>query len=297
MMKPHVACAALLLLLAACAGTSGSGLAAAGASCFAAHEAALPSSAAASVLRVTVQGAHGGRATRGTAFIVANSADAPGAPNRLLTAAHVVARALEAPSEAAIRLALPDGTPIGTARVAATAQPWNPLAALDPGWSDQAILALAHFDSPAAEAAFRAAPGLSPARRQPDGALLDLRLADGRGIAPGLSGAPVLSAEGRVRGILVQRRIEDWSGGASTEAPLLRRGQVGARLEPAREGWAQPLAAPTILAGLGPAGRAVDTLSVPGDADLSVMAPGYPGGRCAVVTASAAYRPAPMPRD
>ncbi|WP_198371522.1 trypsin-like peptidase domain-containing protein, partial [Roseomonas rosulenta] len=255
--------------------------------------AALPPGVGASVLRVSVAGPRGGRAIRGTAFIVADSAADPGAPNRVITAAHVVARALEAPDEAAIRLSLPDGTPVGIARVAATARPWNPLAALDPGWSDQAILTLARFDSPAAEAAFRAAPGLAPARRQPKGALLDLRLADGRGIAPGLSGAPVLTAEGRVRGILVQRRIEDWSGSASTEAPLLRRGQTGARLEPAREGWAQPLAAPAILAALGPAGRAVDTLAVPGDADLSVMAPGYLGGRCTVVTASAAYRPAP----
>jgi hypothetical protein len=294
MMKPHFALAALLPLLVACGGTPAGDTAL---PCFGAAEAALPAGAAASVLRVTVQGARGGRATRGTAFIVADSAADAGAPNRLLTAAHVVARALEAPDEAAIRLALPDGTPVGTARVAATARPWNPLAALDPGWSDQAILTLARFDSPAAEAAFRAAPGLAPARRQPEGALIDLRMADGRGIAPGFSGAPVLGAEGRVRGILVQRRIEDWSGGASTDSPLLRRGQATARLEPAREGWAQPLAATAILAALGPAGRSVDTLAVPGDADLNLLAPGYPGGRCAVVTASAAYRPAPMPRD
>ncbi|BDG73760.1 serine protease [Roseomonas fluvialis] len=295
MMKPHIALAALLPLLAACGAGTAPEASAQGAACFTAA-AALPPSVGASVLRVSVPGPRGGRATRGTAFIVADSAADPGAPNRVITAAHVVARALEAPDEAAIRLSLADGTPVGTARIAATAQPWNPLAALDPAWSDQAILTLARFDSPAAEAAFRAAPGLAPARRQPEGALLDLRLADGRGIAPGLSGAPVLSAEGRVRGILVQRRIEDWSGGASTEAPLLRRGQVGARLEPAREGWAQPLAAPAILAALGPAGRAVETLAVPGDTDLSVMAPGYPGGRCTVVTAHAAYRPAPMRR-
>ncbi len=295
MMKPHIALALLLPLLAACGAGVSTEATAPGATCFA-TAAALPPGAGASILRVSVASPRGGRTTRGTAFIVADSAADPGSPNRLITAAHVVARALEAPDEASIRLALPDGTPVGTARIAATAQPWNPLAALDPGWSDQAILTLARFDSAAAEAAFRAAPGLAPARRQPEGALLDLRLADGRGIAPGLSGAPVLSAEGRVRGILVQRRIEDWSGGASTEAPLLRRGQVSARLDQAREGWAQPLAAPAILAALGPAGRAVDTLSVPGDADLNVTAPGYPGGRCAVVTASAAYRPAPLGR-
>lgn len=294
MMKPSLALAALLPLIAACTGAPAPEANAAGAACFAA---ALPPGIGASVLRVSVPGPRGGRATRGTAFIVADSAAAPGAPNRVITAAHVVARALEAPEEAAIRLSLPDGRPVGTARVAATARPWNPLAALDPGWFDQAILTLARFDSPAAEAAFRAAPGLAPARRQPEAALLDLRVTDGRGIAPDLSGAPVLGAEGRVRGILVQRRIEDWSGGASTDTPLLRRGQAMARLEPAREGWAQPLAAPAILAALGPAGRAVETLAVPGDDDLSVLAPGYPGGRCAVVAASAAYRPAPAPRD
>ena len=293
MPKPHLALAPLLPLLAASAGAPPPQAGATGAACFAAAP-GLPPGVGASVLRVSVAGPRGGRATRGTAFIVADSAADPGGPNRVVTAAHVVARALEAPQDAAIRLSLPDGTPVGTARVAATARPWDPLSALDPGWSDQAILTLARFDTPAAEAAFRAAPGLAPARRQPEGALLDLRLADGRGIAPGLSGAPVLTAEGRVRGILVQRRIEDWSGGASTEAPLLRRGQAVARLEPAREGWAQPLAAPAILAALGPAGRAVDTLAVPGDADLPVLAPGYPGGRCAVVSASAAYRPAPI---
>ncbi|CAH0257999.1 serine protease [Roseomonas sp. CECT 9278] len=297
MMKPPLLLAALLPLIAACSGAGSPEAAAPGGTCFAAGAAVLPPGVGASVLRVSVPGPRGGRTTRGTAFIVADSAAAPGAPNRIITAAHVVARALEAPQEAAIRLSLPDGTPVGTARVAATARPWNPLAALDPGWADQAILTLAQFDSPAAEAAFRAAPGLAPARRQPEGALLDLRVTDGRGIAPGLSGAPVLGAEGRVRGILVQRRIEDWSGGASTEAPLLRRGQVGARLEPARDGWAQPLAAPAILAALGPAGRSVDTLAVPSDADVAVLAPGYPGGRCAVVAASAAYRPAPLARD
>jgi hypothetical protein len=295
MMKPRMALLALLTLLPACAGPPGPEAGGAGAACFASAAVVAPG-VGASVLRVSVAAPRGGRATRGTAFIVADSAAGPGAPNRLVTAAHVVARAMEAPEEAPIRLSLPDGTPVGTARVAATAQPWNPLAALDPGWSDQAILTLTRFDSATAEAAFRAAPGLSPARRQPEGALLDLRLADGRGIAPGLSGAPVLSAEGRVRGILVQRRIEDWSGGASTDAPPLRRGQATARLEPAREGWAQPLAAPAILAALGPAGRAVETLAVPGDADLTVLALGYPGGRCAVVTATAAYRPAPLGR-
>jgi hypothetical protein len=118
---------------------------------------------------------------------------------------------------------------------------------------------------------------------------------DDRGIAPGLSGAPVLSAEGRVRGILVQRRIEDWSMGAGAEVPALRRGHGTPRLEPARDGWAQPLAAPGILAALGPAGRAVETLGVPGDAELSVVAPGYPGGRCTVVAARAVYRPVPAP--
>jgi hypothetical protein len=294
-MKPRIAIAFLLPLAAACTAAPPPGATATGAACFATNE-ALPPGIGASVLRVSVPGARGGRATRGTAFIVADSAAAPGAANRVITAAHVVARALEAPYDAPIRLSLPDGTPVGTARIAATARPWNPLAALDPGWSDQAILTLTRFDSPATEAAFRAAPGLSPARRQPEGALLDLRVADGRGIAPGLSGAPVLSAEGRVRGILVQRRIEDWSGSASTEAPLPRRG-IATRLEPAREGWAQPLAAPAILAALGAAGRSVDTLAVPGDDDLFVLAPGYPGGRCAVVSASAVYRPAPMPRD
>lgn len=292
MPKPLAALAALLPLLAACAAMPRGDAT----SCFVAGPAALPPGAAASVLRVTVRPARG-RATRGTAFIVADSAAAPGAPNRLLTAAHVVARALEAPGDAAIRLALPDGTPVGTARVAATARPWNPLAALDPAWSDQAILALAHFDSPAAEAAFRSAPGLSPARRQPMGALLDLRLAGGRGIAPGMSGAPVLGAEGRVRGILVQRRIEDWSGSAAADVPALRRGHGAARLQAAREGWAQPLAAPAILAELGPAGRAVEPLSMAGDQDLGVLAPGYPGGRCAVVAATAAYRPARATAD
>jgi hypothetical protein len=293
-MTPHITLAALLPLLAACAvGPAGD----AATRCFAQGVAALPPGAAISVLRVTVRAPHGGRVTRGTAFIVADSADAPGVPNRLLTAAHVVARALETPGEAAIRLALPDGTPVGTARVAATARPWNPLAALDPAWSDQAILMPTRFDTPAAEAAFRAAPGLAPARRQPGGVLLDLRMADGPGIAPGLSGAPVLGAEGRVRGILVQRRIEDWTGGAGNEPPLLRRGQATARLVPAREGWAQPLAAGAILAGLGPAGRSVETRAEADDAGLSVLAAGYPGGRCAIIAASAAYRPVAVPGD
>lgn len=292
-MKSHLALAALMPLLVACAARPAGDAAA---RCFAADSATLPPGAVASVLRVTVQAPRGGRATRGTAFIVADSADAPGAPNRVMTAAHVVARAMEAPRDAAIRLALPDGTPIGTARIAATARPWDPLAALDPAWSDQAILAPTRFDSPAAEVAFRAAPGLAPALQQPESALLDLRTADGRGIAPGLSGAPVLGAEGRVHGILVQRRIEDWSGGASIEPPLLRRGQAAANAAPMRDGWAQPLAATAILAALGSAGRSVDTSAESGDVGMRVIAVGYPGGRCAMIAASATYRPAAAPR-
>jgi hypothetical protein len=201
------------------------------------------------------------------------------------------------PRDAAIRLALPDGTPVGTARIAVTARPWNPLAALDPGWSDQAILTLTRFDSPTAEAAFPAAPGQPPPPAASPSARCStcawrMAAALHRDCPAHRCSAP----EGRVRGILVQRRIEDWSGSASAEAPLPRRG-IATRLEPAREGWVQPLAAPAILAALGPAGRAVDTLAVPGDDDLFVLAPGYPGGRCAVVSAGAAYRPAPALRD
>ncbi|MBP0465070.1 trypsin-like peptidase domain-containing protein [Roseomonas sp. PWR1] len=273
---PRVA-GALLLLLAGCAGAPrGQDFA----GCL---DAATPE-VAASVLRISVQPRGAGPVTRGTGFVLAGSAVEPGAPNRVVTAAHVVARALEGPSEVDILLARADGTMLATARVAATARPWNPLDALDPARADQAVLEVTGFADPAAQRAFAAAPGLTPAPDQPAGALLDIRVDGSRGIEPGASGAPILGPDGRVHGILVHRRIEEWTRSASDSLSDHRRARDGmaAAAQPVRGGIAQPLAAPAIM---------TETRGAPpADAPLDILAPAFPRRDCTLYRGRATYR-------
>lgn len=246
-----------------------------------------PPEVAASVLRISVQPRGGGPVTRGTGFVLAGSAATPGAPNRVVTAAHVVARALEGPSEVDILLSRADGTPLATARVAATARPWNPLDALDPTRADQAVLELTGFAGPAAAHAFAAAPGLSPAPAQPADRLIDIQVAGLRGIEPGASGAPILGPDGLVRGILVHRRIEDWTRSASDSLTDHRRARDGmaAAARPVRGGIAQPLAMQDLFAEMGG--------TLPDAGPLEVMAPAFPRRDCTLYRGRATYRSAP----
>jgi hypothetical protein len=268
-----------LLLLAGCAGPPrGQDVA----SCL---DGAAPE-VASSVLRISVQPRGAGPVTRGTGFVLAGSAAAPGAPNRVVTAAHVVARALEGPSEVEILLSRADGTPLATARVATTARPWNPLDALDPARADQAVLEVTGFAGSAAAHAFAAAPGLSPAPAQPVDRLIDIQVAGTRGIEPGASGAPILGPDGLVRGILVHRRIEDWTRSASDSLTDHRRARDGmaTAARPVRGGIAQPLAMPGLVAEM--------RGSPPEAAPLDIMAPAFPRRDCTLYRGQARYRSA-----
>ncbi|MEO3472943.1 hypothetical protein AAFN86_13825 [Roseomonas sp. CAU 1739] len=263
--------------------------------CLRTDAAGLSADAASSVLRISVHTQGDGRSMHGTGFILHGSAPAEGT-NRILTAVHVVSRALEEPDRAVILVARADGTPIGVAAIETTAEPWNPIEALDPSWTDQALLRIAHFATPAAEALFRAAPGLQPDPSQPTDALIDVQVTGSRGIEPGASGAPILGPDGRVRGVVVQRRLDHWARTGEDEIPAPRlgspRGVVAARrAPPVREGIAQPIAAPMILAALGRQARDVDTVGAVMQAvDLPVLAPAFPARDCVVYRANAGYR-------
>ena len=267
------------------------------AGCFQAEAGGLPANTASSVLRITVRHAGGGRSMHGTGFILHGSA-ADGDTNRILTAVHVVSRALEEPLQAEILIAQADGTPIGLAAIDATAEPWNPIQALDPLWTDQALLRVIRFATPAAEAAFRAAPGLQPEPYQPRDSVIDLHVAGSRGIEPGASGAPILVPGGRVHGVLVQRRLDHWARAGEDEVGAPRFGASRAaaasrRGPPIRDGIAQPLAGSMIPAALGRQAQDIDTVGamIPPQG-LSVLAPAFPARNCVVYRATAGYRQA-----
>ena len=99
------------------------------------------------VLHIVVARTSGEIVQRGTAAIIRESG-AAGGPPRILTAAHVVGPAIEVPAAHTLRMLLPNGYEVGTARVIALAEPWNAALLNDASRRDLAVLEMTSFRGP-----------------------------------------------------------------------------------------------------------------------------------------------------
>ena len=239
------------------------------------------------LLHVVLANAHSGVISRGTGFIVADSAPTPTAPLRVLTAAHVVGPAMERPDETLVFLMAPDGAVLAEARIGATAEPWQADLRDDAARRDLAVLIPRGFTDPAAEARFRALPGLPLAERQRGDSILLGMVSSPAGLDFGVSGAPVLDAQGRVRGVLTKFRVN----------PAARpAGAAPGALPAETAGIADPISAPSVLRALGAAGARVRADE--GGARLAGAAgqiEGFPRRLC--VRYAARMDEAPLPPD
>ena len=250
-------------------------------SCFASHAA---DPALASIVHIIVAGPPGVPTALGTGFAVADSAGADGLP-RILTAAHLVASALEAPGQAAIQIVMADGRVVGQGRVLATAQPWNPALRDDPSVRDLAVLALAPANPEMAQH-WRQVAGLRLARHQRADSLLRARFANPAGPDLGASGSPLMDGEGLVRGVLTKVQAPDPTA-VSLHVPDIGRvmagdgsGQFG-RLPRQTIALADPVSASPVLAALNTAGEGIVTLPVIGRGHLlPAVTAGFPRRLC-----------------
>lgn len=253
-------------------------------SCFAGQVAETgPETTLSSIVHIIVGGPDGPIAM-GTGFAVADSAGPDGLP-RILTAAHVVAAALEAPGLTSIQIILPDGRVVGHASVMATAVPWNPLNRDDPAIRDLAVLALRPAN-PEMSQSWRQLPGLRLAQHQRGDSLLRARFANPAGPDLGASGAPMMDGDGLVRGVLTKVQSPE-PVAVSLRSADIGRAMAGdssnrlGRLPRQTTALADPVSAAPVLAALNGAGRGIVTAPVAGRGHLlTAVTAGYPRRLC-----------------
>lgn len=219
--------------------------------------------------------------------VVASSGDAADPGNRILTAGHVLRDLASVPDS---RLAVygSDGAFLGTAGAAAKAAPGPAFGLKDkappPGlrFGDIAVLRIVTF-APDSASRFAAIPGLRLARAQPAG-LLRGDVADPAGVDPGVSGAAVLSGDGRLLGIMAAKLDDPSVAQVSIPAGDPNGGGPLWLTLPAHAvGYATPITDPLILNALGRAGAGVRPASAPVHGRMLI--PGYPRGACVVFRA------------
>lgn len=285
-----------MAILAACAPTTQLGTWQPGAppqphSCFAASGVEAPSG----VVHLVVARNNGQITQRGTASVVRGSA-APGEPYRIITAAHVIGPAIEAPDDQVVRVLLPNGHEIGTARPLALAEPWRAAEQNDPARRDLAVLAMDRFIDAPARAAYLGLAGLPLAPVQRADSILRAPVTTPAGIAPGASGSPVLDEQGRIRGVLTKVQAAEGTRHVALAGRIT--GGVGegipATLPASSLGVADPVSSPAILHALGAAARRVEVGPRPGRRDVfAASIPGFPHLRCVVYRAEMAEIPVP----
>ncbi len=250
------------------------------ASCFDGQlpQAAWADAAAQSAVRLVAALPDGRPFATASGMVVAGS----GAPNRILTAAHVV-RTLDEHQGAWLAVYSSRGLYLGKARLAARAAP-GPAFGLAGGgdaaglrFGDAAVIEMAGF-APGAAAAYARIPGMPLARAQPR-ALLEGVFAKPAGVDHGVSGAGVV-ADGAIVGVMAFKALDQTmkmipvsAGDASAKG-----GRRTVQLPREATGYAQPVIDAGLLAGLGAAGRTVGkergTLAGP------VFVPGFIKNAC-----------------
>jgi hypothetical protein len=278
---PRAAALALILLLAA--------VPAHATTCFAGQlpAAAWAEAAAQAAVRLVAMLPDGRGFATASGMVVAGS----GAPNRILTAAHVV-RTLQEHAGAWLAVFSSGGRYLGEARLAARAAP-GPAFGLATGggngdaaglrFGDAAAIAMTRFAQGGA-AAYAAIAGLPLAPTQPGG-LLEGVFTSPAGVEHGISGAGVV-ANGWIVGVMAFKATDDAmatvrvsAGDATATPPPRGPARLRAiRLPRQATGYAQPATDPALLAGLGSAGRSVGAQRTTGS--LAVFVPGYVQDGC-----------------
>jgi S1-C subfamily serine protease len=271
-----------------------------GPGCFGPAEPAL-AAALPAILHVVVAPAEGQVVARGTGFIVRDSAAGPDAPHRILTAAHVVGPALDRPDRLGVHLVAADGRVLGRAVVRATGSPWQGARRAESGARPDLAVLEPIFANAAAEAAYRAIPGLPLFPTQPEGVVFRGRISQPAGIDFGISGAPALDASGQVRGVVTRMQSPDRGGRVYPAAlDIAAPGAAGAPaggagLPQASTGIAEPVTAAPILAALGPAGRPLGPgRGTAAEERFAAILPGYPQRLCLVFRGAMEAAPPPL---
>jgi len=252
----------------------------AGSSCFLEADAgahSLTERAMQSVVMLRVIRSDGRPLLQGTGFVVADSDN--GETLKILTAGHVVGHVSLAPDAYRIGVWLSDGSRIGDAEVAAIATPWDPATQNDLSRPDIAVLRISAFQDARAETRYRHLQGLPLGPQVMPNQMLQAQFTEPARSYFGLSGAPVVDAQGLVRGIMTKSERPDL-------APF------GSKIS---LGWAEPIRSGTVLQQLGAASSA--TAAPHGETGLRVSVAGFPLGNCASLHADATPANRPMQSD